>query len=60
MHDEWNRAGCFGFSYAGSLSRGSDVGDSSVDTGDGQPSPDRVSGENDDPWAVMLELTYNL
>jgi long-chain fatty acid transport protein len=36
------------------------VGDASVDTGDGQPSPDRVSGENDDPWAVMLELTYNL
>lgn len=36
------------------------VGDAGVDTGDGEPSPDRVSGENDDPWAVMLELTYNL
>lgn len=36
------------------------VGDSSVDTGHGEPSPDRVSGENDDPWVVLLELTYNL
>lgn len=36
------------------------VGDSSVDTGNGEPGPDRVSGENDDPWVVLLELTYNL
>jgi long-chain fatty acid transport protein len=36
------------------------VGDAAVDTGHGEPSPDRVAGQNDDPWVVLLELTYNL
>jgi long-chain fatty acid transport protein len=36
------------------------VGDASVDTGDGEPGLGRVSGKNDDPWAVMMELTYHL
>jgi long-chain fatty acid transport protein len=36
------------------------VGDASVDTGDGDPTRGRIVGKNDDPYAVMLELTYHL
>jgi long-chain fatty acid transport protein len=36
------------------------VGKASVDTGNGEPGPGRVVGENDDPYAIMLELTYHL
>ena len=35
------------------------VGDASVDTGNGEEGRGRVAGENDDPWAVMMELTYH-
>jgi long-chain fatty acid transport protein len=36
------------------------VGEASVDTGNGEPGLGRVVGENDDPYAIMLELTYHL
>ena len=36
------------------------VGEASVDTGNGEPALGRVVGENDDPYAIMLELTYHL
>jgi long-chain fatty acid transport protein len=36
------------------------VGKASVDTGNGEPALGRVVGENDDPYAIMLELTYHL
>ncbi|MEH6635689.1 MAG: outer membrane protein transport protein [Halioglobus sp.] len=35
------------------------IGKASVDTGNGEPSRGRVVGENDDPYAVMVELTYH-
>lgn len=35
------------------------VGDASVDTGNGEPGIGRVVGENDDPYALMFELTYH-
>ena len=37
-----------------------DVGDASVDTGNGEPGIGRVVGENDDPYVFLLELTYHL
>jgi len=36
------------------------VGKAPVDTGDGEPGFGRVVGENDDPYALMFELTYHL
>ena len=35
------------------------VGEASVDTGNGEPGIGRVVGENDDPYALMFELTYH-
>jgi long-chain fatty acid transport protein len=35
------------------------VGDASVDTANTGSDRGRVSGENDDPWTVLLELTYH-
>jgi len=36
------------------------VGESPIDTGNGEASLGRVVGENDDPYAIMVELTYHL
>lgn len=36
-----------------------DVGESPVDTGDPEPTLLRVAGENDDPYALLVELTYH-
>jgi hypothetical protein len=35
------------------------VGESPVDTGDQEPTLLRVAGENDDPYALLVELTYH-
>jgi long-chain fatty acid transport protein len=36
------------------------VGESPIDTGNGEPGLGRVAGENDDPYAILFELTYHL
>lgn len=36
------------------------VGESPIDTGDGEPGFGRVAGENDDPYVLLFELTYHL
>jgi long-chain fatty acid transport protein len=36
------------------------TGKSPIDTGNGEPGLGRVEGENDDPYAILFELTYHL
>jgi long-chain fatty acid transport protein len=36
------------------------VGESPIDTGNGEPGLGRVAGENDDPYVLLFELTYHL
>lgn len=36
------------------------VGESPIDTGNGEPGLGRVVGENDDPYVILFELTYHL